>query len=204
MEIPNSNIYNSIEKESNLDFSNEHLNITFSFDKEVADNLPEVSEDDLKTGNEKYRVLLGNISQQDNNQAHIIIKGILEAGLKEKDLFYSEGKEEVNPNLGNIQKWVKSIQSAIPEYIDFSFIGDIHTHPITSENNLDKNVDSCTPSDGDIKDIIQEYEKGNLSFDKPFIFGIAGRDSSQENTSFAFYRLVRKDGEYLINRIEKK
>ena len=203
MEIPTSNIYKSIEKEPNIDFSSENFKITFSFDREAVDNLPKVSDNDLKKGDEKYRILLGSIDQQDSGHANILIKGVLEADSKEKELFYYEGKEEVGPNLGNIKKWVKSIQSSIPEYSDFNFIGDIHTHPITNENDLDENIDPCTLSNSDIEDIVREYENGNLSFDKPFIFGVAGRNTSQENTSYVFYRLVKKDGKYIINQIEK-
>ena len=204
MEIPNLNIYKSIEREHDIDFSNENLKITFSFDEEAINNLPKVSDDDLKTGAEKYRILLGDINQQDSNQVNILIKGILEADSDEKDLFYREDKEEVKTNLSNIKKWVKSIQNSVPEYSNFNFIGDMHTHPITSEDTLDEGVDPCTLSSSDIKDIIQEYENGNLSFDKPFIFGVAGRNILQENTSYAFYRLVKKDEKFVIDQIEKK
>jgi hypothetical protein len=180
------------------------LKMTFSFSEEAAKNLPEVSNEDLETGNEKYRILLGNIGKQNNEWINAEIKGVLEADLNEKDLFYKEKKEEVSPNLDNIKKWVKSIQDSAPEYKDFNFIGDIHTHPITRENNLDKNVSPCTPSDKDIEDVIQQYENGNLSLDEPFIFGIAGRRSLEEDTSYAFYRLIKKDGKYVTEQVDKK
>jgi len=204
MEIPHSNLYKTIERKTSIDFLNEGLKVTFSFDEEATDNLPRVSDDDLITGNEKYRILLGDIDQQGDSWVNIKIRGVLEADASEKSLFYKEGKEEVNPNLGNIKQWVKSIQNSIPEFSNFHFIGDIHTHPIIPGNNLEKNIHPCNLSNGDIADIIQQYESGNLSFGEPFIFGIAGRRDVQENTTYAFYRLVKKDGGYIIDQIEKK
>ena len=122
---------------------------------------------------------------------------------EEINLFYQEKTEEVNSNLGAIKKWVGDIQAAIPEFKNFDFIGDIHTHPITKNNELNKNISACTPSDGDIEDIIREYECGVLSPDRPFVFGIAGRRAGN-STEYAFYRLVKQNNEYKIEQLGKK
>ncbi len=204
MEIPKSNLYETAKTPRSIDFLNEKLKITFSFSEEAVDNLPEITDEDLRSGQERYRILLGKVNVINDSEINVEISGILEADQNEKGLFYEENIEEVAPNLHAIKNWVNHIQNSISEYKDFEFIGDIHTHPITDENNLDIDIDSCIPSDyNDIQDIIQE-EKSNLLPNEPFIFGIAGRKKSDKTTSYAFYRLVKQNNEYSIEQIEKK
>jgi hypothetical protein len=204
MEIPNVNKYNSIEKISNINFLNKDIEMKFSIDEEAVGHIPEVTDKELETGQEKYHILLGDFNQIDENNVDLNIKGILEADENEKDLFYKEKTEAVTPNLSAIKKWVTKIQSALPEYKNFNFIGDIHTHPITKDNQLDKNVSASSPSNEDVVDIIQEYENGTLSPNEPFIFGIAGRKNLNKETEYAFYRLVKDNNEYKIIQLEKK
>ena len=62
MEIPNADRYNFIEKKANekkanVDFLDGNLKVSFSIDPEAAEHLPEISDEELRTGQEKYHVL---------------------------------------------------------------------------------------------------------------------------------------------------
>lgn len=204
MKIPNVNKYESVEKLSSIDFLSDKLEVSFSVDKEAVEYLPKITDEDIKTHQERYHILLGDVQRLDVDKVNIRIKGILEADPKnedEKDLFYSEGIGQVSLNfsLSAIKQWVKFIQEAEPEYRDFNFVGEIHTHAV-EDGWLDKDVNLLHPSSGgeggDFENIIQEYEDGNLSADKPFVFGIAGRVG--KNTEYVFYRLVKKDNKYKL------
>lgn len=202
MEIPHADKFeNAKEKITNLDFLNSKLKLSFSIDPEAATYLPEIDDEQFETKKEKYAVLLGNIKRLGNNEASIEIKGILEADDTEKDLFYSEGIGHVSPNIGAIKKWARSIQSAFPEYQNYHFIGDVHTHPVRI-SELNEGSHPCDPSIGDFDDISREYDSGNLSPDKPFIFCIAGKVDGK--MTYAFYRFIRKDTKYTIEKIERK
>ncbi len=202
MEIPHINQFkNKAEKLPQIDFLDDKLKLSLSIDPEAATYLPKIEDIEFETKKEKYRVLLGNINQLSNDEINIEIKGMLEADEDEKDLFYSEGVEHVSPNIGAIEKWVKSIQDAVPEYQDYHFVGDVHTHPVRI-NELDEGSRPCDPSIGDFNDIISEYNNGNLSADKPFIFCIAGK--VDEQMIYAFYRFIKKDNKYMIEEIEQK
>lgn len=202
MEIPHINQFEKkAEKLPDIDFLDEKLRLSFSINPEAAAYLPEIEDEEFETKKEKYHVLLGNIHRLGNDEINVEIKGVLEADENEKDLFYSEGAEHVSPNIGAIKKWVKSIQLAIPEYQDFNFIGDVHTHPVKI-SELNEGSHPCDPSIGDFDDISKEYNNGNLSTDKPFVFCIAGKVNDQ--MAYSFYRFVKKDDKYTIEKIEQK
>ena len=97
-----------------------------------------------------------------------------------------------------IKEWIKSIQQANPEFKNYHFVGDIHTHPVKPDE-LGRNMHSCDYSPGDFEDIRKEYDNGNLSADKPFIFCIAGRVG--ENTKYAFYRFIKRENQYAVEEI---
>lgn len=192
----------NIEKHPEINFLDGKLNLYFSFDEEAIQYLPEVTDEDLQSLQEKYRILLGNSEIINENTININIKGILEADPTiEKNLFYSEGKKHVSPNLPVITQWVEVIKKTNKEYKNFNFVGDIHTHPIKVKRS-DKGWNPCAPSDPDIKDIIKEYENGNLSPNKPFIFCIAAR-LTDEDTTYSFYRLIKQSDKYTVEQIEK-
>jgi hypothetical protein len=199
MEIPDVKKY-KVEKQPVIDFFNEKLAMTFSIDAEAAKFLPEISDQELKTKKEKYQILLGEIEKSGNGKFNVLIKGILEADENEKDLFYTEGAGQVMPNIAAIKKWVRDIQAAVPEYQDYKFIGDLHTHPTTPEE-LD-GLHPCTPSPEDIEDVRLEFENGNLSANEPFVFGIAGRVGRR--TEYAFYRLIKKKNKFSVQLIDRR
>jgi len=202
MEIPHANQFeNKTEKLPNIDFLDDKLRVFFSIDPEAASHLPEIEDEEFEMKKEKYRVLLGNIHHLDKDEINIEIKGVLEADEDEKDLFYSEGIGHISPNIGAIKKWVKSIQYAVPEYQDYHFVGDVHTHPVRI-TELSKGSHPCNPSLGDFNDISKEYNNSNLSADKPFIFCIAGKVNDQ--MVYAFYRFIKKNEKYTIEKIEQK
>ena len=180
--------FEKIEKESKVNFLDRDISLTFSFGEEAVRYLPEIRETDLETGRERYAVLLGSISQEGEKDYHLLVRGILEADENENNHFYREGKYEITLDLVAIKDWVQSIREGVEECRDFEFIGDIHTHPDLFEGNLDL---ICQPSQGDIDDIIANYENEVLRPDKPFIFGIVGMVDGENQ--YGFYRLV-KDG----------
>jgi hypothetical protein len=202
MEIPHvSQFENKAEKLPGIDFLDNNLKVSFSIDPEAAAYLPDIEDKEFETKKEKYRVLLGNIHHLSKDEINIEVKGMLEADEDEKDLFYNEGEGHVSPNIAAIKKWVASIQYAVPEYQDYHFVGDVHTHPVRI-SDLNEGSHPCDPSIGDFENISKEYHNGNLSADKPFIFCIAGKVNNQ--MLYAFYRFVRKDDKYTIEKIEQK
>jgi hypothetical protein len=202
MEIPRAEQFeNRAEKMTNIDFLDSNLRISFSIEPEAAEYLPEIEEKDFETKKEKYCVLLGGINILNSEEVNIEIKATLEADENEKELFYSEGLGYVSPNIGNIKKWVKSIQDAIPEYQDYHFIGDVHTHPVRIIE-LNEGSHPCDPSIDDFNDIVSEYDNGNLLPEKPFIFGIAGKVNDQ--IVYVFYRLIKKNNKYTVQKIEQR
>lgn len=149
----------------------------------------------------RYCVMLGKVEIFNNRNVNLKFTAIVEADESEKDLYYEEGIEVVHPNIANIKKLALSIKENVSELKDSDLIGDLHTHPMTRGNNLDKNVDASTPSKEDVKSIIMEYEKGNLSPEKPFIFGIAGRRIGEEDSTYGFYQLIKRGDKYAVREI---
>ncbi|NOY35488.1 MAG: hypothetical protein GXP44_01025 [bacterium] len=111
MEIPSANIYeNSVEEIKELDFLNKDLKVFFSIEKEAFEFLPEVINEEMESGKEKYRILLGNFTQNEKGEVDVSIKGILEEEGKMKDYFYKEGVEEIKDiYINNIKKRAEEI-----------------------------------------------------------------------------------------------
>ncbi|NOY35489.1 MAG: hypothetical protein GXP44_01030 [bacterium] len=65
---------------------------------------------------------------------------------------------------------------------------------------MNKGQNAYDLSRGDFDSVVAEYKNGNLSPDKPFIFGVAGRDASGK-TIHKFYRMVKEEDKYLIQEI---
>ncbi len=178
------------ELESKINYLDEKINIIFSFDKEAATHLPEVSAEELKTKKEKYAALLGKAIIKDGENTEILIKGILQME-GENHGYYKEGIHEVSKiKTSEIVQLLEKVKETNEEYRDFDLVGEIHTHPIYRHDS-----NSCNPSKGDMDSIIDVYEKQMLTSDKPYIFGIAGVDK-KGNTQYAFYRLIKKADKY--------
>ena len=181
-----------------LDFTSENFKVTFSIAPEAVQFLPEVTAEDLETKKEKYRLLVGEVTVS-NQEANVHIKGILEMTDEEQKRCYSEGINEVSDiNIPEIQKIIRDVQNTYPEYTDFGFLGDIHTHP-TTEKDLN-GIEPWLLSKGDIESIVAAYESKQLSPEKPYIFGIAAPDEKGE-TQYSFYRLIKTGSEYSYERI---
>lgn len=177
------------EKRPPLDFLDAATQVTFSFHKDAAAWLPEVSKEDLRTRREKYAVLLGRIADGDGGGAHIVVEAVMQMTEEERG-YYQEGVGSVeNINLGALRNAVAEVQAKHPEYAGMQIVGDVHTHPVTQE---EVRVSPTTPSDADIQSIAEWYKGGELNLHYPFIFGIGclGEDGEPE---YSFYRLVRID-----------
>ena len=183
----------SNESISEIDYLREDLKVYFSFEAEAAECLPEVTDEDLASRMEKYRIFTGTAEQLDENSIALRIKTIIE--VDDEPGYYTEGIEEVRDvNILKIKRMVSEIRDNNPDYADSNFIGDIHTHPILP-NKPYEGFDPSSPSPDDIADIIRNYKSGALSPAEPFIFGIAAPDLNG-STVYSFYRLVLVDGEY--------
>lgn len=202
MEIPSANIYkNSTEEIKELDFLNKDLKVFFNIEKEALEFLPEVTDEEMESGKEKYRILLGNFTQNKGGEVEISIKGILEEEGEFKNNFYREGIEEiVDININNIKKRAKEVSKSYPEFADWELVGEIHTHPVTA-GELSEGQNAYDLSQGDFDSVVTEYKNGNLSEDKPFLFGVAGRDASGRMI-YKFYRMVKEADKYLVQEIE--
>lgn len=169
------------ESEPRIDFLDENLIVTFDIDRDALSHLPLISPEDRQIGRERFGVLLGSMRQTGDNQAHIQIKGIYQEPEGE-DTYgsYREGKEEVIYNPILLRSIIRRLQQ-IPEYRNFYFLGDIHTHPTSLK---------AKPSNQDLQAHLHAYQDGIVKSHEPFIFGIAGigEDGDME---YWFYRLVR-------------
>lgn len=182
------------EKAPSPDFLDENLKIKIRLEKEAEWNMPRISSEDLETKQEKYAVLLGKTEIVSQEEVGITIKGVLEMVGDEQAAFYSPGIEGVsNINIPGLRKYVERLQQRIPEYADFSFIGDVHTHPVLPRDL--GGLSSCDPSGGDIEGIIKYYETGKLNKNSPFIFGIIG-PNDEGILQYAFYRIVKSGDKY--------
>lgn len=204
MEIPSVERYIK-EKEPKIDFLNENLQISFTIEQEVFDNLPRIDntilEKDLESRREVFNVFLGDFSITDDNTVIVYLDYVLEVPDEEekKSLYYEESELEISINLENIKVLVDNLKKENSEFKNVNFIGDIHTHPIKQEELKDTSITPLMPSDTDIASVVNDYKKGILSANRPFIFAIAGIVNNQ--MEYAFYRLVKKDDKYYYQRL---
>ncbi len=191
-----------------IDFLDENLRVTFSFTEKVGAHLPEVTPSDLRARREKYAILLGKVRPQEKNSVHVTIEAVMQVDPHDSrdaqgEALYTEHVEYVLPNLAAIQRSIEELRRAYPQYRNLEFIGDVHTHPVET-HELDAHQRPWQPSDGDAMAVFEEYyTRGNLSSDRPFIFGVAAPHEGQ--TVYAFYRLIkRSNGEFEVQRISGK
>lgn len=184
-----------------IDYLDPEIRISTSFTPEAGEYFPEVSVTDMESGRERYRILLGEVLSDEDGGYQVKVTAAMEADHEnEQDRhMYSEGEYEVSTRLDIIKRQIDQVKKALPEYGDLEFVGDIHTHPVSTED-LDNDQEPWHPSVEDINDVIKEYESGNLESDKPFIFGIGSRH--EDKTVYAFYRLVRDEEGYKAKRVE--
>ncbi len=182
-----------------LNFLDSKLVINLTHSPETIAQYPDITPEDLETKKERYRILLGKIGEVEDGQVSVSIDAVLE--LEKGDLpvhlEVQEGYGKVtNVNLRDIRNLFEAMKSTHPELRDLEFIGDMHTHPILpKEDNEAKEI--LKPSQDDIRDIVKNYEAGNLDKRKPFVFSIAGIDPEREGKmQYAFYRLIFEGGEY--------
>lgn len=180
------------------DFTRQDIKLSFRIEKKAADYLPEITQEDFDRKKERFVILLGEF-EIDGNNVLIKIRGIFEND-KDEERYYKEGKEEIyNINYPSIVKDVEYVKKNFPEYRSYHLIGEMHTHPVAPQEVAPNNP--CNLSLGDIEGIESLYERGIISNDKPFIFGVAGLDESG-HTNYAFYRMVKKENHFAVESVE--
>ena len=184
------------ESEQKLNFLSEKLKFSLRISKEAVNFLPEISEDDIKTKKEKFRFLLGSFNVINQEEFEVSIKGVFE---DEEEIIYKEGKEEIyDISMPRAVNFVQGINK-MPEFKDWKLIGEVHTHPC-KPSEFKENFIPWMPSEGDCNALIENYKKGILKDNQPYIFGIAAPNESGE-TLYAYYRIIKDKDAYSYIKI---
>jgi proteasome lid subunit RPN8/RPN11 len=178
--------FSKTEKVPEIDFLSENLHLTFEVDPSVVKHLPVVTPEDQKTGRERFGVLLGRVSLRGDGRAHVAIKGVYQEEDGEAYGSYKEGIEEVTYNLSQIQEKIRTIRRRDPQYSQFHWIGDVHTHPVSGVP---------VPSDVDIEAQVNAYESGSIERNRLFLFGIGALREDGE-MEYRLYRLIQTERGY--------
>ncbi len=209
-----------------MDILDEKTNIIMTMSEEVLHHLPEVSFEDLQKKRERYRLLLGKWEIEDPTfycspvqmegkgyrfisgkweikdpkNLLISVEGVLEIP---DPAYYIEKKGSINDiNFPAIKKLISNLRNYHSGYSQLALVGEIHTHP-TIQGELEDNQRPWHPSFWDIKYLVDTYKRGELDSNQPFIFGIAGA-IGRGKTEYAFYRLIKTNGDYSIRTVEWK
>lgn len=178
------------------DYTSKEIQLDIRLTDDVIANLPEITSEQIENKREHFRALLGRVEVSSSGQIGVSIEAILD--MENDPSYYSEGEAEVTGiNLQGLKRVVANVGEKYPEFAGLELVGDIHTHPVVSQED---GVDLLSPSDNDIEDIIAQYDNGVLSSDKPYIFGIAAVNNIGE-TEYSFYRLVKEAGDYKVENI---
>ena len=177
--------------ESKNEFLESRIRISFRVAPEAQEYLPEITKADLESGREKYRLFLGRWSKS-GDDADVSIDAIVE--FDDDPRAVVEGVYEVQPDIGYMTAYIEELKRTNEEYRDLEIVGDIHTHPVFSDD-MAEGVRPWDPSSGDIEDLVRQYSSGHVRADRPFIFAIAApHPNSDGETVYAYYHLFREDG----------
>lgn len=170
-----------------FDLLRDDIEISLDISVEAAANLPFVTEEDRKTGREKFAALLGEIRMNGGNRITIEIKAVYQEIPTEMDDLsqgsYRESEQRVDVNLSKLRKRIESVVRHNPEYRNLKLVGDVHTHP----------TGTTKPSEADIANTIRLYETGTISNSTPFIFGIGAQVRGR--MEYKFYNVTIVDRE---------
>lgn len=193
------NLNEASEVEKPVDFLSNELNITISISDEAFEHFPEVSEVEMKTGQEKFRILLGNHTKE-LTSVNINIEAIME--IVEPYGYYHEGIEEITGiNIQALEELVKGLKDK-EEYKGLKIVGDLHTHPV-KQSQLDPDQRSFHLSQGDIDCMISHYTNGELDANSPYVFMIAG-SLEDGKTGYAYYRVIKDGDKYHAVNVHEK
>ena len=184
-----------VEASKKIEWLDPGLNVSIEYGEDVGQFLPEVTNADMVSKQERYRILLGGFASDGEGGQRVEVLGVMEAdpeAVGDRQM-YTEGVLSVQPRLDVVRQYVEAIRDAHPEYAHMQLVGDVHTHP-TRQDDYPEGVEPWHPSEEDIQDIVAEYKAGNILEDEPFVFGIAVQVNNE--TLYAFYRLVKEDDKY--------
>ncbi len=181
------------------DFLNEQLRMSLDISDRAFEHLPEVNPIDLETKKEQYRVLLGTWERTPEGDIKLKVESVME--VPDQPHYYVEGKESVdNINIPALRQTVQYVSENDEASKGLELVGDIHTHPITQEE-LEPNQRPWMLSPEDIEAMVESYENGSLSADRPFIFGIAA-PMPDGKTGYKFYRLIKSSEGYATQEVK--
>lgn len=184
-----------------INFCNENCKITLEMSDLAQRFLPRISRNDIINRRERYRAFLGTWSNTMDG-AHVKIEAIYESPQENPFHTYQEGELEIVTDISQIQQDCESLKT-LPEYSSLSFIGEVHTHPVFPED-MGNDFKPWWASAGDVRSIVETYEKRILKFNRPFIFAIAAPKPNRDGgTLYRFYRMIRLASEQSIDyRVE--
>jgi hypothetical protein len=111
------------ERAPGANFLDPTLRLSFTFDDESGHYLPDITQEELRTRQEKYRLFLGNVFYKaQSNEAVISIQGVLDC---ENDArYYTESLMEVaNVDMPRIKALVQDMKTHGKDYSDLNLIG---------------------------------------------------------------------------------
>jgi len=167
-----------------IDFLDENLEIKIVFESEAYRNLPVITEQDRELERERFGVLLGSVSVDVNGRVLVTVKGVYQEDEREQRRYqrYVEGTREVSYDLAAIKERIRQVNRIHPEFRDFVFLGDVHTHP----NSI------SYPSMRDLISGITAHESGDIRQNELYVFGIGSiREDGQMD--YEYFRMVRTD-----------
>lgn len=187
------------EHEEPVDFLSRELDMTISISEEAFTHFPEVSEREIETGQEKFRILLGSYVKQLTG-VNVNIDAIME--LTEPYGYYHEGIEEIREiNIQALKDLVKRLEDS-KESQGLKMVGDLHTHPV-KQSRLHPNQRSFHLSQGDIDCMISHYKDGVINANSPYVFVIAG-SLEDGKTGYAYYRVIKDGDKYCVMNVHEK
>ncbi len=186
------------ERLPEINFLDPNLEITFSFEEETALALPDITPEDVESGQERYVVLIGNLVRNSVNDVTVILEDVWQQAERRGYWWQEEKLEITGVKFAELLDYAKEACEQNPELVGQMLIGELHTHPVIPEPG---DADPADPSPADLSAIADYHDAGFLT-NRPFIFGIASL--KQGETHYAFYRLINDNGNYAFERIEKK
>ncbi len=184
------------EKSESRDLVSEELKYHMEIDLINLDDFPQVTEEDIATGKEKYVALIGTWDSN-GEKADLRIEGTINCD-EPPYIFHKPEGHGFQVDIAEIQKFLEEGKLQHPEVSNASILGEVHTHPYEKWEDLGGR-DPWLPSVKDIESITKNYEAGIMPSDKPFVFGISTR-KKDGTPVLAFYRIVRDSDGKLVPR----
>jgi hypothetical protein len=186
---------NSPEQESiEVNYTDPTLRVELAIDPEAFHYFPEITDEEIQTGQERFFLLLGTYSGP-----KVELKGVFQ--LEEPAGFYKEGVDEVSEvSMNALEAFFEHIKRSNPEYDGWQIVGDLHTHPTSERHQLEPHQRTFHPSPQDAHAWTQDYKRGVFSPNKPFVFIVAGNLENGQ-TGYGYYRVIKSEQGYQVTQL---